>query len=620
MTLKRKMLLFFATLMAALVAVLAAISLYSFREFSLYTAERHARSVAESVKVGLTESMVNGTISKRAEFLQRLVTVPGVESIRVVRAPAVVNQFGPGLTQEHASNELENRVLTHGEPIFETESQDGKPVFRAIIPYTASDRGTPNCLQCHIVANGTTLGAISIDIPLSEVRREGMLATAGVILSILLASLLALFFLGRLLRPLVGTAEEVRKVVAQGVDGNFGGRLKQHTSDEVGEIAGNLNRLMQFLDSEITTISRRVGQLMNQPPQIGGNQLVTTTEMVEGLVEAAQFKQAIEEDQSKTEVYQRLAQVLKEKYDIPHFSIYEIASSKNRITPIIVDDEVGAGCRWCDQQILIDAAACRVRRTGHEVNAVDFPGLCTMFRNVDDGEARTHICLPITQSGSVGCVVQMVLPVDGAMLGKLMVPYISVYLRETAPVLEAKRLMEHLRESSLRDAMTGLYNRRFLEEYITTLVATTQRRKSSFSVLMLDLDYFKQVNDNFGHESGDKVLKVLAEILGKSVRASDLVIRYGGEEFLICLLDTAADQAMAVAEKIRAKVEETKVQLPGTLLQKTISIGVSEYPVDADTFWQVVKYADVALYQAKERGRNRVIRFLAEMWQDNKEY
>ncbi|MDO9065272.1 MAG: GGDEF domain-containing protein, partial [Sulfuricella sp.] len=447
-----------------------------------------------------------------------------------------------------------------------------------------------------------------------------VITVAMLVALVFLTALLALLLLRRLLRPLVETTSAVKTVVAHAVEGTYTGRIEQRTSDEVGEIADHLNRLMGFLDEGITTISRRISELMGGfHPQNAGNQLVTATEMVVGLVEAAQFKQAIEEDQTKPEVYQRLARVLNDKYDFHQFSIYEVASSKNHITPIIVDNEMNAPCHWCDQQILIDANACRVRRTGHEVNAVDFPGICTMFRN-EGGEERTHICLPITQSGSVGCVVQLVFPPDQGEFAKLLVPFIAVYLREASPVLEAKRLMEHLRESSLRDAMTGLYNRRFLEEYITTLVATSQRRKSPFSVLMLDLDYFKQVNDTFGHEAGDKVLKTLAEILAKSVRSSDMVVRYGGEEFLIVLMDTGAEDAVRISEMIRAKVEETKISLPGTALQKTISIGVSEFPADADTFWQVVKYADVALYEAKSTGRNRVIRFLPEMWKEEGNY
>lgn len=620
MNLNAKMLIFFSTLMGVLVLVLVMISLYTFREFSLYTAERHARSVAETVKVGLTESMVNGTINKRPEFLDRLGSVPGIEDVRVVRGPAVVKQFGPGLPQEQPSGAVESRVLSEGKALFEIEERNGEQHFRAIIPYVATDQGTPNCLQCHIVSKNTVLGAVSINIPFNEVKRQAIFATSMVSIAVFLAAVLAFFLLRRLLRPLVETAGGVQSIVSQAVGGSFSGRIQQRTSDEVGAIAGNVNQLMAFLDECITNIVQRVGDLMDYHPLHAGNQLVTTTEMVEGLVEAAQFKQAIEEDQSKLEVYLRLARVLNEKYDFSEFSIYEVASSKNRITPIIVDNEAGAPCHWCDPQILIDANACRVKRTGHEVNAVDFPGLCTMFSGNEGDEKRHHICLPITQSGTVGCVVQLVVADGSEQLARLLIPFVAVYLRESAPVLEAKRLMEHLRESSLRDAMTGLYNRRFLEEYVTTLVAASQRRSSPFSVLMLDLDYFKQVNDTFGHEAGDKVLKTLAEILVKSVRSSDLVVRYGGEEFLILLVDTPADTAVNVAEKIRAQVEEARVALPGVSLQKTISIGVAEFPADADTFWQVVKYADVALYEAKTQGRNRVIRFIPAMWKETGNY
>lgn len=115
-------------------------------------------------------------------------------------------------------------------------------------------------------------------------------------------------------------------------------------------------------------------------------------------------------------------------------------------------------------------------------------------------------------------------------------------------------------------------------------------------------------------DPGDKVLKTLADILVSSVRSSDMAVRYGGEEFLLVLMDTDADAAKKMAEKIRGAVEATRVPVPGGILQKTISIGVAEFPADADTFWQVVKFADVALYKAKTGGRNRVVRFAPEMW------
>ncbi|MFN3884659.1 MAG: diguanylate cyclase [Rhodocyclaceae bacterium] len=618
--LKRKTTMFFIGIMAMLVLVLTALSAYGYRRFSVYTAERHARSVAETVKVGLTESMINGTIDKRQQFLARLAGVPGVLQVRVIRGPAVVEQFGPGLANEAVLGDgIEKEALQQREGRFETLEAENGLIFRAVIPYVANDQGIPNCLQCHAVKNGTVLGAVSIDISLDEVRREALMVIAIVSFTVLAAALLSLALLRRQLTPLSETAQAVRKVTAQAVGGDFSGRIRQTSDDEVGEIAVNINKLMDFLEREITVIKARVSQLIGQQcSQGGGNQLMMTTEMVGNLVETAQFKQAIEEDRTKHEIYRRLGEVLGHKFAFSRHSIYEIANSKNRMTPMVVDGEMVGNCRWCDPQILVDADSCRAKRTGHEVNAIDQPGLCTMFRPAQEGDA--HVCLPVIQSGMAGCVVQIVVAADEAPLARLMVPFIAVYLREAGPVLEAKRLMEHLRENALRDAMTGLYNRRFLEEYVGTLVASSQRRKSAFSVLMLDLDFFKQVNDTHGHEAGDKVIKTLADILLRNVRSSDMVVRYGGEEFLVVLLDTGAEGALKVAEKIRAEVEATKIPLPGGMLQKTISIGVAEYPNDADTFWQVVKFADVALYKAKETGRNKVVRFSAEMWDGETRY
>jgi len=99
-----------------------------------------------------------------------------------------------------------------------------------------------------------------------------------------------------------------------------------------------------------------------------------------------------------------------------------------------------------------------------------------------------------------------------------------------------------------------------------------------------------------------------------------MVIRYGGEEFLIILQNTNENFGDQMAEKIRLAVEEMKVQVTGAILQKTISIGVADFPDDSDTFWQALKYADVALYQAKDRGRNQFVHFSSDMWKDGEEY
>ena len=393
------------------------------------------------------------------------------------------------------------------------------------------------------------------------------------------------------------------------------------TKDEIGQIADDMNRLLDFLNTGLNRIGDNVADLTNRVPQPGENLLTATIDAVDILTKAAHFKQAIEEDETKEEIYQRLARVLKTEYGVNEFSIYETVPNKNQIIPVIIDGESSQICRWCDPQILVRAESCRAGRTGHLVDGVTTDNICYAFQPPLEAEARQHICLPLIQSGSVGCVVQLVVQREDALRVQSQLPFIAVYLREAAPVIEAKRLMQTLRDANLRDAMTGLSNRRFLEEYVETLVAGVQRQKAQIAILMLDLDYFKMVNDTYGHDAGDTVLKLIAKTFKQCVRASDMVIRYGGEEFLIILLDSDRNTGAEVAEKIRLAVQALKIPAGGTTLQKTISIGVSEFPKDSETFWQAVKFADVALYRAKETGRNRVICFTPDMWTtESKDY
>ncbi|MCG5525610.1 GGDEF domain-containing protein, partial [Ectothiorhodospira haloalkaliphila] len=145
-------------------------------------------------------------------------------------------------------------------------------------------------------------------------------------------------------------------------------------------------------------------------------------------------------------------------------------------------------------------------------------------------------------------------------------------------------------------------------------------RKMPMTLMMLDLDYFKTVNDTHGHDVGDQLLRELAGIFQAHLRESDLVIRYGGEEFMVILLDTGAEAAMEVANKIREAVETHPFKVAGGDLYKTLSIGLAAYPDDAQAFWQVLKYADVALYAAKDNGRNQVVRFTPALWPPGGEY
>jgi len=619
MKLNTKIISFFSVLAIVMLVVVTAISLYSFREFSIASSREHMRTAAEIVRTHLTDAMINGVISKREDFLQRLSEVQGLESARVIRAPALEPQFGKGMMREQPADEIEELVVRDGKARYQLTEEGMSVVFRGTIPFTATSRGSPNCLQCHQVTEGTVLGAVTLTMTISPLKKMAIITVVMVAGALIFFSLIAYLFLRRLVRPLAGTADNVSHAVQRAIQGDFTVHIDRKTNDEIGKIAEEMNRLMAFLNKGLHSIGDNVASLINQRPSKDRNLLTNTVAMVETLKNAAQFKKSIEEDETRHEIYQRLTHVIQDSFAVRQFSIYEVVPNKSQIIPIVVDGNIGSDCKWCDPQIMVRPEACRARRTGHVIDGVESPGVCYAFQPNQEYSGYGHICLPVIQSGVVGSVVQVVVPPHDKERLQEMTPYISVFLREAAPVLETKRLMDTLRESTLQDAMTGLKNRRFLEEYIDTLIANVQRQKINMSILMLDLDYFKMVNDTYGHDAGDAVLKALAKVLKQSVRASDIVIRYGGEEFMILLQNSGGEAAELVAEKIRASVEAMKIPVAGTTLQKTISIGIADFPADSETFWQAVKYADVALYQAKETGRNRWLRFKREMW-DEKEY
>ena len=138
-------------------------------------------------------------------------------------------------------------------------------------------------------------------------------------------------------------------------------------------------------------------------------------------------------------------------------------------------------------------------------------------------------------------------------------------------------------------------------------------------ILMCDIDFFKKVNDDYGHDVGDQILKTLAVILQNNLRSSDITIRFGGEEFLILITDCEKIMPAMLAEKIRHAVEEHVFRVNNITLRKTLSIGSSIFPDDTESFWECVKFADIAMYKAKEAGRNQVINFEESMWEGKEE-
>ena len=172
---------------------------------------------------------------------------------------------------------------------------------------------------------------------------------------------------------------------------------------------------------------------------------------------------------------------------------------------------------------------------------------------------------------------------------------------------------EELIQLSDTDELTGLKNRRAFNSTLSMEVKKAIRYERPFAIVMLDADYLKQVNDQYGHDVGDKLIISLSQVMKDSLRETDLLARYGGDEFVIMLPDTSDAKAYDVAERIRLAVENTSINAGGNRVSSTLSIGLACFPVDSENIEEITQKADKALYASKHRGRNVVTRYSLEL-------
>jgi diguanylate cyclase (GGDEF)-like protein len=226
-----------------------------------------------------------------------------------------------------------------------------------------------------------------------------------------------------------------------------------------------------------------------------------------------------------------------------------------------------------------------------------------------DGEIGSYTCIPIVGRGQILGMLHLRgealrdnesrAAIDG-MIERL-VDQLSLSLTNI-------ELREKLENMALRDGLTGLYNRRFLDEMLEHDLAKLKRDGKKAAVMLLDVDHFKRFNDTHGHQAGDEALRRVGATLASAVRASDVVCRYGGEEFLVFLPDCDLPEANAKAEKIRIAISTTTLGLGDRTIQPvTASIGLAMFPETGIARAQLIQMADRALYRAKGAGRNRVI-------------
>ena len=259
---------------------------------------------------------------------------------------------------------------------------------------------------------------------------------------------------------------------------------------------------------------------------------------------------------------------------------------------------------------VLGAADCWALRRGqaHFVRA-ESPALSCRHVAVVEGDS---LCVPMSARGDTIGLLHLTDTTGGnAREPQLTATKQSLAIavaEQTSLALANLDLRDTLRLQALRDPLTGLLNRRFVEEWIEREIAQTDNSGRSFGVIMLDLDHFKQVNDVHGHDAGDQMLKAVADAIKASLRPGDLPCRYGGEEFLVLMADVDLTVLTARAEQIRQHVAAVRTQIRGRALPgPTVSGGLAMYPEHGGNAASIIHAADGALYEAKRTGRDRVV-------------
>jgi two-component system cell cycle response regulator len=189
-----------------------------------------------------------------------------------------------------------------------------------------------------------------------------------------------------------------------------------------------------------------------------------------------------------------------------------------------------------------------------------------------------------------------------------LVARVRTQIRRYRYTVELRQSVTNTMALAVLDELTGLYNRRYFDRHLAIMLGKAHEQGRDMALMLMDIDFFKSVNDTHGHDAGDAVLKEFALRLRRSVRGVDLACRYGGEEFVVLMPDTDLAQAHAIAERVREAVADKGFEAgTGWPLRVTISLGVALNESDADTPDTMLKRADMALYRAKREGRNRVV-------------
>ncbi len=601
---QKKLSLLFITIIFLAFSALLAIIAFGFYNIGNSQASQKADLTTELVKNGLTAHMANGMMDNRDFFLQNIENMKNVDELWITRSSSVVKQYGIGLRSELPRDNIDKEVLKQGKSIKRLYESTNGLKLRFTVPYTASSQGNIDCMSCHNAKEGEVLGTVSMVFDVSDIRNESILTMTYLTVIATLVLALVLFILNKSLQPIWELFDSIRSVMGLANSGDYSKRIHiNEANKESNQVATWINSFLNKLENTLDRIQSNAEEFLVSYKHIDNDPLLDAEKVIVQIAEVYRFKKTIEFDTDKATVYKRLATILKNNLNADSFSFFESNSNTGETVCVY---------GYNKNEKLNENIKDRALRTNHFVSSSQFEDICQLPQN---NKQAHYLCAPY----SIGDDFDLFIHFSFSSLNELeetkkLLPKIENYIDAARPELISKNLTEILRLSSTTDQLTGLYNRKFLDEFIEKATSQTMRSNGNYGILMLDIDFFKSVNDTYGHDVGDMVIQILSECVLRSIRSSDIAFRYGGEEFLVMLYNCNDLSIDHIANKIRLAFGDEEIRTNrGDSFHKTLSIGYSTFPNDARSIWRCIKFADIALYKAKQTGRNKVVKFTNAM-------
>ncbi|MEA2018740.1 MAG: GGDEF domain-containing protein [Campylobacterota bacterium] len=602
MNTKRNVITTIAAIMTIMFIVMIINITINLRDFGISSAKTKAQLVAQSVKNGLTAHMVNGMMENRDFFINQTKQLSNIDDLWITRAATVEKQYGLG--KEPIRDDIDAKVLKTGNIIdVVDENFFGHSTYRITIPYKSEINSNINCISCHDSKVGDTLGAISMIMTMDDLKDTSLKIIFYVSSISLILSLIILIFVKNIITPYLSIFESIKNVMKKAKDGDYSGRIGDVNNAESKEVAHWIDEHMNKLQTNLISMEEKIDIFLTAHKSENViDPIIDVENTVTRLSDIYKFKKVIEHDEIIEDVYIRFAVVLKEKFNINNFNFIEADTTNKTINIVYKTEEI-----LCDPIL----NGCRADRINTIVDSTNFKDVCPHFKS-----DKHHLCVPYSISNDLDFIINIISHTqEEHENARDQLPFIQDYVDTAKPEIVSKKLMQILEKNANTDPLTGLFNRKYLENFIEKTLYKGELKNIPCGLMMVDIDFFKLINDNYGHDIGDIAIKTISNTLTDVISNDDIAIRFGGEEFIVILTNATEEKLLSVAQEIRIAFSQQKIQAGTEIFSKTVSIGTSLFPNTNEQFWKYIKQCDIALYEAKQTGRDKVVRYTQSMEQ-----